>query len=364
MLQKNLSNNLNCFRWTAALMVVIGHLRSFLFVDYGKVEHHTLFSKGFYFITGFGHQAVIVFFIISGYLVGGAVLKKYKAKQLNNDYIKVYFIKRFSRIYAVLIPALLIGYLFDNLGSFYFSDLYHNMFHISAMNYDVVERLHFITLFGNIMNVQTILVPTLGSNGPLWSLANEWWYYMLFILLFINNVSRVIFFLLIFILLFMNEQILVYSSIWLMGAFLVTIKKKILPSYIAIIFFLVLLVISRKISGILIDFSLALSFVFMLNSLSFNTSITNENSYKINHLLAKFSYFLYLFHFLFLVLMIALFHLNNVNLLLLEPTLLNITYCILFLILIYIYSFAMYLLFEKRTDTLTYFFKNKLMRNL
>jgi peptidoglycan/LPS O-acetylase OafA/YrhL len=33
------------------------------------------------------------------------------------------------------------------------------------------------------MQLQTILVSSLGSNGPLWSLANEWWYYVLFGLL-------------------------------------------------------------------------------------------------------------------------------------------------------------------------------------
>src|SRR6202030_1593882 len=33
---------------------------------------------------------------------------------------------------------------------------------------------------GNLFFVQTILCRTFGSNGPLWSLANEFWYYVLF----------------------------------------------------------------------------------------------------------------------------------------------------------------------------------------
>src|SRR6202030_3749589 len=37
---------------------------------------------------------------------------------------------------------------------------------------------------GNLFFVQTILCRTFGSNGPLWSLANEFWYYLLFPLLF------------------------------------------------------------------------------------------------------------------------------------------------------------------------------------
>src|SRR5712671_8128704 len=30
------------------------------------------------------------------------------------------------------------------------------------------------------MQLQEIIVPSLGSNSPLWSFANEWWYYVLF----------------------------------------------------------------------------------------------------------------------------------------------------------------------------------------
>jgi peptidoglycan/LPS O-acetylase OafA/YrhL len=40
---------------------------------------------------------------------------------------------------------------------------------------------HYLSVFlGNALFLQTILVPTFGSDVPLWSLANEFWYYMLF----------------------------------------------------------------------------------------------------------------------------------------------------------------------------------------
>ena len=35
-------------------------------------------------------------------------------------------------------------------------------------------------LVGNLFFVQTVSVPVYGTNGPLWSLANEFWYYVLF----------------------------------------------------------------------------------------------------------------------------------------------------------------------------------------
>lgn len=38
-------------------------------------------------------------------------------------------------------------------------------------------------MLGNIFFLQTIVTPVVGSNGPLWSLANEFWYYLIFPLL-------------------------------------------------------------------------------------------------------------------------------------------------------------------------------------
>jgi peptidoglycan/LPS O-acetylase OafA/YrhL len=45
--------------------------------------------------------------------------------------------------------------------------------------FNISERLGADVLLGNLFFLQTILTPTLGSNTPLWSLANEAWYYLL-----------------------------------------------------------------------------------------------------------------------------------------------------------------------------------------
>lgn len=68
-----LSNNLNFLRWIAAFLVVVGHLRSLMFPEYSKLVNPSIFQKIFYFITGLGHEGVIIFFVISGFLVGGGV---------------------------------------------------------------------------------------------------------------------------------------------------------------------------------------------------------------------------------------------------------------------------------------------------
>jgi len=44
----------------------------------------------------------------------------------------------------------------------------------------MTTHLSLDTFLGNLMQLQTIVVSSFGSNGPLWSLANEWWYYVAF----------------------------------------------------------------------------------------------------------------------------------------------------------------------------------------
>ncbi len=344
-----LSNILNLLRWIAATMVVIGHLRSFLFVDYSSVLHHTILTKLFYLITGFGHQAVIVFFVLSGYLVGGSVINRYKNNKIDRNYVKLYLIKRFTRIYIVLIPALLIGYALDLSGIIYFSDLYNNFYHISAMNNNVLDRLDTLNLLGNIFNLQTILVSTLGSNGPLWSLANEWWYYILFILLFINNKMRVVAIFLLLILLFTNVQLLIYSLIWLVGASLVLIDKRVVHWIISLGLFIIYLFISRKFSGVYIDFGLAILLALFINSITFIQSNVNLLFFKINKILADFSFSLYLFHFPFFVFMISIFYFNGMNMLLMQPSGQSFLYYFIYICIIYMYAYIMYLLFESKT---------------
>src|SRR5262249_14488667 len=45
---------------------------------------------------------------------------------------------------------------------------------------NIAQLLHLPIFLGNLFFLQTILVPTFGTNGPMWSLANEFWYYVLF----------------------------------------------------------------------------------------------------------------------------------------------------------------------------------------
>jgi peptidoglycan/LPS O-acetylase OafA/YrhL len=175
------SDFLNWSRWVAAWLVVAEHARSLVFVDYGDLQSPGLLAKGFYFLTGFGHEAVMVFFVISGYLVGGKVWSLYREGRFG---WRRYLADRASRLYAVLLVALLLGAALDWSGYLFFNQygLYNQGYEgsIAVLGTAPVEKMGWRDFLGNALFLQTIAGPTFGSNGPLWSLAYEWWYYILF----------------------------------------------------------------------------------------------------------------------------------------------------------------------------------------
>lgn len=169
---------LDLVRGLSAIAVCSGHLRSVLFVDFGSLASRNPLTGVFYFVTSLGHQAVIVFFVLSGYFVGGRVLARDREFRLTE-----YSIARLSRLWTVLVPALVLTALTDQILSFYHPAV------LRGVSFDqwnsgpesaAVYSTSFKTLFGNLFFLQTILVPVFGSNSPLWSLANEFWYYALF----------------------------------------------------------------------------------------------------------------------------------------------------------------------------------------
>ena len=175
--------NLDLLRGLAALLVCAGHLRAFLLVDFGQIKSPTLLDRIFYLTTGLGHQAVMVFFVLSGYLVGGSVLAAHQSGRWSWTN---YALRRMARLWMVLLPALGLTLAFDSLGRQWFPAGYEGKFQVlynSGPSLAAPADLRGVTFLGNACFLQTITVPPLGTNGPLWSLANEFWYYALFPLL-------------------------------------------------------------------------------------------------------------------------------------------------------------------------------------
>jgi peptidoglycan/LPS O-acetylase OafA/YrhL len=109
---------LDWVRGTAALAVLLGHVRAFVFAPYSGSPHFRLAFAPFYILTMLGHQAVIVFFVLSGFLVGGGLLQRVAVgKEVE---LVPFGIARFSRIYTVLIPALILTAICDRIGLGFF----------------------------------------------------------------------------------------------------------------------------------------------------------------------------------------------------------------------------------------------------
>lgn len=167
---------LNLFRSVAALAVVLGHVRLLFFEDYSTANHDGVTAL-LYSLTSLGSEAVIVFFVMSGYWVGGSVIGRFRSSAFRwGDYANA----RLTRLWLVLIPALLLTLILDKVGGSAFpdSDVYANPQIYAGV--PAAPSYSPLTFIGNLLFLQDIHLPVFGSNQPLWSLAYEAWYYLLF----------------------------------------------------------------------------------------------------------------------------------------------------------------------------------------
>lgn len=304
---------LDLLRGITAFAVFIGHVRTLYFVDYSNIQPNKI-AQIFYFLTGFGHQAVIIFFVLSGFFI---------AKTMDNAIIrnkwrfKDYLINRIVRLETVLIPALILGFFWDSVGMklLFYLESYSGKIP-SLPFFSPIGKLTFETFLGNVFFVQNILTYSFGSNAPLWSLANEFWYYILFPLFYFGfnkkyaNSKRVLFIILaIGILFFVGKTISLYFIVWLMGAGAYYINQKLdkssstsfpyfnLALLVTSIVFLVIISLARMtiLPVFINDFSLAFVsgiLVLLLSMCSMKLNILKKTAIYLSNI----SYTLYLTH--------------------------------------------------------------------
>jgi peptidoglycan/LPS O-acetylase OafA/YrhL len=173
--------SINAIRTIAALLVVVGHVRHLFFVDYSQSDQRGVFVQALYLIGSLGHPAVIVFFVLSGFWVGGSVIR---GTQRGSFKVSSYASARLIRLWIVLVPAVLLTQILDRFGTALFpaSDVYagSGAYHGTLPADGAAAHLDLTTTLGNLFFVQSIHVDTVGNNTPLWSLSYEFWYYLLF----------------------------------------------------------------------------------------------------------------------------------------------------------------------------------------
>lgn len=168
---------LDILRVLSAWAVMLGHLRNAVLPDFALVPAPGPMLKALYLFTGMGHQAVIVFFVLSGYFVGGSVVRAGSRFDWGP-----YLIARVTRLWTVLVPAILLTAICDT-ALLHWNPAITDAAHIASWH--SIPRsgalaLGWQTALANLFFLQTVWAPTYGSNGPLWSLAYEAWYYVLF----------------------------------------------------------------------------------------------------------------------------------------------------------------------------------------
>ncbi|WLI90663.1 acyltransferase [Massilia sp. R2A-15] len=157
-------------RGLAAIEVAAAHLRAEVYPGLREVAGPPLWFQGLAFITGFAHHAVLVFFVISGWLVGGSLLDKFRQPAA----IAGYAIDRVTRLWTVLIPTFVLTLLLG-VGT--------GVVSASRIDFSPSNSYSALAFAGNLFGLQTVSVPVFGDNLALWSLANETWYYLMFPLL-------------------------------------------------------------------------------------------------------------------------------------------------------------------------------------
>jgi peptidoglycan/LPS O-acetylase OafA/YrhL len=178
------SVHLDALRGLAAFSVLLFHWRENIFFEYHEFAHHNPLIAAMYLVSAFGQQWVIVFFVMSGFLVGGSVLRSVDSGRWS---WRGYLFARLTRLYLVLLPAFLLGGILDFVGI----QLTGSQAYYAGLTRDgcIHADLTFPTLVANCLFLQNIKLPgshwfpVYGTNGPLWSLSNEFWYYIAFPLL-------------------------------------------------------------------------------------------------------------------------------------------------------------------------------------
>jgi peptidoglycan/LPS O-acetylase OafA/YrhL len=154
-LSRETSLYLDAVRFAAALTVFFGHFAT-----------HNLSGGLFWQMAPFRHDAVIVFFVLSGFVIAHA------AEKSEHD-LRTYAINRAARLYSVVVPAIAITLLCDLIGGWFDPSYFTWDYSAGPLWQQLVGSLSFTNQFWDAAQFP-------GSNGPYWSLGYEVPYYAVF----------------------------------------------------------------------------------------------------------------------------------------------------------------------------------------
>ena len=153
---KPMSIYLDLVRSVAALMVFHNH------AAYSRFGGHWMRPWG-----TFGNDGVMIFFVMSGFVIA------YVAQREGANF-RDFAVARTSRLWSVVLPALLITIVLDQAGSRIDPALYDGWWYASDQP---IWRFTANLFFINNLWFDSVRA---FSNGPFWSIGYEFWYYVVF----------------------------------------------------------------------------------------------------------------------------------------------------------------------------------------
>jgi peptidoglycan/LPS O-acetylase OafA/YrhL len=310
---------------------------------------------------------------LSGFLISSAIIRRHASGTWS---WRDYAIDRSSRLYAVLIPGLLFGLLWDKAGSVLFasSGLYSHP--LDAFGAAIARNQISLPIFlGNLFFLQTIFCPTFGSNGPLWSLANEFWYYVLFPVALSAGLAwarkailraMALTILALCLAVFLRGPILWGFLIWLAGCALMIAWSRFKLArrgWLALYFLISSLLLSACLiaartghfAALGSDLAVGVAFGLLLFSVVQMDSASPPGLYaRVGHLVAGFSYSLYVLHFpLLLFLRAWITPLNRW-----QPDTAHLVYGLILGVAVLAFAWVVALFTEKRTYVVRNWMRN------
>lgn len=179
---------LNAARWTSAAVVLLGHATLLILHPAGSI-HDGIAAYVLTFLARSRFSAVTIFFVISGFLVGGGVLRS-----ADRFRWRIYWANRFARIYIVLIPALLLTAGLDGMAYLTrpVNPVYSSPWPSGVMGSEpAFSHYSVVNVLVSLFSLEPFSQP-LGSNTSLWSLGYEWIFYFLLPLIFQAGRSRLL----------------------------------------------------------------------------------------------------------------------------------------------------------------------------
>lgn len=190
---------LDIVRFLAAILVVLAH------ADVRYLSNDPLP------LSSHGHFAVVVFFVLSGYVI--AYITDIKEKNLS-----LYWSSRLSRIYSVALPVIILTPLLDFYG--------HSYAPIPAIYAESASDYWPIRLIASLFFLNEIWFNSIMSfsNAPFWSLCYEMSYYLIFsLMIYLKGRARQ--WAIIISCLIIGPKILLLFPVWLLGVYLHKSKK-------------------------------------------------------------------------------------------------------------------------------------------